>query len=120
MPVDHAGRITSYNVCYTKLLRSLDGSGRQAGSRIAGGSSDTTGSTGQQILSVGKRLSDNATLGYEQSLGTADSLVRLSIALTRDITLIGRAGSDNAVDVFYTLTWGLPPSRRATRAQPAP
>jgi len=99
---------------------SLDGSGRQAGSRIAGGSSDTTGSTGQQILSVGKRLSDNATLGYEQSLGTADSLVRLSIALTRDITLIGRAGSDNAVDVFYTLTWGLPPSRRATRAQPAP
>lgn len=99
---------------------SLDGSGRQAGSRIAGGSSDTTGSTGQQILSVGKRLSDNATLGYEQSLGTADSLVRLSIALTRNITVIGRAGSDNAVDVFYTLTWGLPPSRRAARAQPAP
>ncbi len=94
---------------------SLDGSGRQAGSRIAGGSVDTTTSTGQQIFSIGKRLTETATLGYEQSLGTADSIVRLSVALTRDITLIGRAGSDNAVDVFYTLTWGLPPSRRGRR-----
>ena len=94
----------------------LDGSGgRQAASRIAGSRIDTTAATGQQILSIGKRLSSNATLSYEHSLGSAESIVKLSIALTRQITLIGRAGSDNALDIFYTLTWGRPPVRRAEK-----
>lgn len=97
---------------------SLDGSGRQAGSRIAGTGSDSTSNGSQQILSIGKRLSENVTLGYDQSLGTAESIVRLSIALTREITVVGRAGSDNAVDVVYALTWGLPPSSRRP-ARPA-
>ena len=44
---------------------------RQPSSRVAGSSVDTTGSTGNQILSVGKRLSSNAVLSYEQSLGKA-------------------------------------------------
>jgi translocation and assembly module TamB len=90
----------------------LDDTGRRRlGSRIAGGSGDTSAATGQQILSVGKRLSNNATLSYEQSLGSAESIVKLSIALTRQISLVGRAGSDNAVDIFYTLIWGRPPPR---------
>lgn len=97
----------------------LDGSGsRQPSSRVAGSSIDTTAVTGNQILSIGKRLSSNATLSYEQSLGTAESIVKLSIALTREISLIGRAGSDNALDLFYTLTWGLPPRRERQRAVP--
>jgi translocation and assembly module TamB len=91
----------------------LDDSGsRQPGSRVVAGSIDTASTTGNQILSIGKRLSSSATLSYEQSLGTAESIVKLSIALTREITLIGRAGSDNALDLFYTLTWGLPPTSR--------
>lgn len=94
----------------------LDGSGgRQAASRIVGSRIDTTAATGQQILSIGKRLSTNATLSYEHSLSSAESIVKLSIALTRQITLIGRAGSDNALDVFYTLTWGRPPVRRSAQ-----
>ncbi len=98
----------------------LDGSGgRQAGSRVAGSRIDTTGTTGQQILSIGKRLSSNATLSYEHSLGSAESIVKLSVALTRQISLIGRAGSDNALDIFYTLTWGQP-AQRQPRAQPQP
>lgn len=91
----------------------LDGSGgRQPGSRVVAAGVDTGATTGNQILSIGKRLSSSATLSYEQSLGTAESIVKLSIELTRQITLIGRAGSDNALDVFYTLTWGLPPTSR--------
>ena len=98
----------------------LDDSGsRQPGSRVVASSIDTTATTGNQILSIGKRLSSSATLSYEQSLGTAESIVKLSIALTREITLIGRAGSDNAVDLFYTLTWGRPPGRRTTAPQEA-
>ncbi|HJV93242.1 MAG TPA: hypothetical protein VJ572_07155, partial [Azonexus sp.] len=45
-------------------------------------------------------------LSYEQSLGRAESVVKLTVNLTRQISLIGRAGSDNALDVFYTLAFG--------------
>lgn len=87
-----------------------DSGGRQPSSRVAGGSSvDTAGSTGQQILSVGKRLSSNALLSYEQTLGRAESIVKLTVNLTRQVAIIGRAGSDNALDVFYTLTFGRKP-----------
>ena len=86
-----------------------DSGGRQQVSRVAGGSVDTTGSTGQQIFSVGKRLSSNALLSYEQTLGRAEGIVKLTVNLTRQIAVIGRAGSDNALDVFYTLTFGRPP-----------
>ena len=84
-----------------------DTGGRQPSSRVAGGNSiDTAGTTGQQILSVGKRLSSNALVSYEQTLGRAEGIVKLTVNLTRQIAVIGRAGSDNALDVFYTLSFG--------------
>ncbi|MBL8428279.1 MAG: translocation/assembly module TamB domain-containing protein [Dechloromonas sp.] len=84
-----------------------DTGGRQPSSRVAGGNSiDTAGTTGQQILSVGKRLSSNALLTYEQTLGRAEGIVKLTVNLSRQIAVIGRAGSDNALDVFYTLSFG--------------
>lgn len=84
-----------------------DTGGRQATSRVAGGSSvDTAATTGQQILSVGKRLSSNALLSYEQTLGRAEGIVKLTVNLTRQIAIVGRAGSDNALDLFYTVTFG--------------
>jgi translocation and assembly module TamB len=79
---------------------------RQPSSRVAGSNVDTTGATGNQILSVGKRLSSNALLSYEQSLGRAESIVKLTVNLSRQISVIGRAGSDNALDIFYTLSFG--------------
>ncbi len=85
-----------------------DNNSRSQRSRIAGGSYDTTASTGNQILSVGKRLSSNALLSYEQTLGEAESIVKLTVNLTREISVIGRAGSDNALDIFYTITLGKP------------
>ena len=48
-------------------------------------------------------------LSYEQSLGTAESVIKLTVNLTRQISVIGHAGSDNALDIFYTLTFGQPP-----------
>ncbi|MDE2442223.1 MAG: translocation/assembly module TamB domain-containing protein, partial [Betaproteobacteria bacterium] len=86
-----------------------DTSNRQLVSRVASSNVDTTGSTGQQIFSVGKRLSSNALLSYEQTLGRAESVVKLTVNLSRQIAIIGRAGSDNALDVFYTLTFGRNP-----------
>ncbi len=95
-----------------------DTGGRQATSRVAGGSSvDTAATTGQQILSVGKRLSSNALLSYEQTLGRAEGIVKLTVNLTRQIAVVGRAGSDNALDVFYTITFGRKPAT-ATKVFP--
>ena len=92
----------------------LGGGGRLPASRVAGSSVDTTASTGNQIFSVGKRLSSNALLSYEQSIGRAEGIVKLTVNLSRRLALIGRAGSDNAIDLFYTLTFGQPPRASIT------
>lgn len=60
--------------------------------------SDTLAS---QILTVGKRLSDRAWLGYEQGLTAATGALKFTYALTPRISLVTRAGEDNAVDLFY-------------------
>ena len=82
----------------------------------AASSVDTSATTGSQILSVGKRLSSNAVLSYEQSLGSAENVVKLTVNLSRRLALIGRAGSDNALDLFYTVTFGNPPSSTRQKA----
>ena len=83
-----------------------DNGSRRQSSRIAGGSSDSSGGTSQQIFSVGKRLSANTVLSYEQALGKAESIVKLTVNLSRSIALVGRAGSDNAIDLFWTRRFG--------------
>lgn len=88
------------------------GGGRQPASRVAGSSVDTSSATGNQIFSVGKRLSSNAMLSYEQALGKAESIVKLTVSLNRQISVVGRAGSDNAFDIFYTLSFGKEPRTR--------
>lgn len=80
--------------------------GRLPTSRVAGSSVDSSASTGNQIFSVGKRLSSNALLSYEQVLGKAESVVKLTVTLSRNLSLVGRAGSDNALDFFYTVMFG--------------
>ena len=60
--------------------------------------SDTLSS---QILTVGKRFSDRAWIGYEQGLTAATGALKFTYALTPRISLVTRAGGDNAADVFY-------------------
>ncbi len=86
-----------------------DNGSRAPASRIAGGSTDASAmSNNQQIFSIGKRLSSNVLLSYEQAMGKAESLVKLTWNLSRQVSLIGRAGSDNAIDILYTLSFGKP------------
>lgn len=93
-----------------------DSGNRRASSRIAGSGIDSS-STANQIFSVGKRLSANTLLSYEQAIGKAESIVKLTVALGRNLSLIGRAGSDNALDLFYTLSFGRP-EKPDTSAKP--
>ena len=93
------------------LLGNQSGGVVQQISRVVGGAFDATSTTGNQILSVGKRLSNNALLSYDQALGKAESVVKLTIFLNRQLSLITRAGCDNALDILYTISFGGPSPR---------
>ncbi|MGH8764022.1 MAG: translocation/assembly module TamB domain-containing protein, partial [Nitrosospira sp.] len=56
-----------------------------------------------QIGVVGKRLSERAYISYEQYLTAAAGVTKLTYTLTPKITVVTRAGIDNALDVLYTL-----------------
>ncbi|MFA7318271.1 MAG: translocation/assembly module TamB domain-containing protein [Sulfuricella sp.] len=55
-----------------------------------------------QIVTVGKRLSARAYLSYEQGLTAVAGTTKLTYSLTPRISIVTRAGSDNAIDVLYT------------------
>lgn len=66
----------------------------------------TTGTTGSALSSqigvVGKRISSRAYLSYERGLTTAAAgITKLTYSLTRNITIVSRAGDDNAIDLYY-------------------
>ncbi|MBZ0104145.1 MAG: translocation/assembly module TamB domain-containing protein [Sulfuricella denitrificans] len=55
-----------------------------------------------QIVTVGKRLSARAFLSYEQGLTAVAGTTKLTYTLTPSISIVTRAGYDNAIDVLYT------------------
>lgn len=67
--------------------------------------SPTTGADGtttEAALTVGKRLSSDLYLSYEQSLAGAVSTVSIFYDLSKRLTLRARAGTENAVDLIFT------------------
>jgi translocation and assembly module TamB len=58
-----------------------------------------------QIGSVGKRLSSRAYLSYEHGLTTTTdiSVAKLTYSLTPKIKVVTQAGTDSAIDIFYTI-----------------
>ncbi len=83
------------------------GSSRLPTSRVVNASGfGSSPALNQQIMSVGKRLSSNALIGYEQSLNTTDSVVKLTVNLSRQFSIVGRAGSDSSLDFFWNHSFG--------------
>jgi translocation and assembly module TamB len=74
-------------------------------SSVAGNVRGTASSTAGKFITVGKRLSDNITVSYEQAIAGAASLVQVSYQLTRRLSVMGRAGTENAIDLVYTFTF---------------
>ncbi|WP_374341800.1 translocation/assembly module TamB domain-containing protein [Methyloversatilis sp.] len=68
-------------------------------------SSNNATTVGGQVVSVGKRLSSNALLTYEQGVAGATSVVKLTWNLTRHLALIGSTGTEQAVDVRYVFSF---------------
>jgi translocation and assembly module TamB len=58
-----------------------------------------------QFLTVGKRVTDRLYLTFEQSLGGAESLLRLELSLTQRIALRAQAGETSLLGLFYRYSW---------------
>ena len=58
-----------------------------------------------QVVTLGKRLSAEAFISFEQSLVGAASIVKLSYQLSRRVSVVARGGTDNAVDMYYTFVF---------------
>ncbi|HJV27540.1 MAG TPA: translocation/assembly module TamB domain-containing protein [Aromatoleum sp.] len=85
----------------------LGGVTRTATSRVVGEGTIVSGgeNVSTQVLTVGKRLSSDLMLSFEQSLGGAESLVRLTYQLTRQLSLVARSGTDNSADIYFTISF---------------
>jgi translocation and assembly module TamB len=70
---------------------------------------DTLGLRGaggeNQFVTVGKRIADRLYVAFEQSLGAAQSILKLEFDLTDRILLRAQTGEANAVGVFYRYTF---------------
>jgi translocation and assembly module TamB len=69
---------------------------------FSGSSTSADGTTTGAALTLGKRLSSDLYLSYEQSLAGAMSTVSILYDLSRRLTLRARAGTENAVDLIFT------------------
>ena len=58
-----------------------------------------------EIITIGKRLGDALTVSYEQAVSGSSRIVQLNYQLSSRLSLIARAGTDNAVDLVYTIAF---------------
>jgi len=58
-----------------------------------------------QVIAVGKRLTDRLTLVYEQGLTLATQALRLEYELTRSLTIRAEAGTYGALGIYFRRTF---------------
>jgi translocation and assembly module TamB len=73
--------------------------------RLRSSGMTTTSSAASDFLAVGKRINDDLYLSFEQALSGAEYFVALNYRLTRQLSLIARAGSTNALDLVYSIAF---------------
>ncbi len=61
----------------------------------------TAGLSDQQVVSVGKAVSEKISVGYEQSLTSAANVAKLTWAFSRRWSLIARGGSINGLSLLF-------------------
>jgi translocation and assembly module TamB len=83
----------------SSLLPRSGVAGSLRGDRVGGGT------TYGEIVTIGKRLNEALTVSYEQALAGAAGVVRVSYQLTRRLSLIARAGTENALDLVYSIAF---------------
>ena len=65
-----------------------------------------TGGAQDNVVAVGKRLSDKLYVSYEQSIGTvASNLVKMDYSLSRRWSLRAETGTSSGGGLFYRYSW---------------
>jgi len=64
-----------------------------------------TSTAASQIISIGHRVNDVITVSYEQAVSGASNVVQVSYQLSKRLSLIGRTGSENALDLVFSLSF---------------
>jgi translocation and assembly module TamB len=66
---------------------------------------DGTNTLTSDIVTIGKRLSDDLTLSYEQVVGGSGGIAQLAYRLSRRFSVVARAGTDNALELVYAFSF---------------
>lgn len=69
------------------------------------GSGNGNGGDNSAAFTLGKRLADNLYLSYERSLAGTLNTVSVFYDVSRRFTVRARAGSENAIDLIFTLAY---------------
>jgi translocation and assembly module TamB len=82
----------------------LNSSSRTAASRVVGSGFRINAGpkTESEVVTVGRRINNDLSLSFEQSLGGAESLVKLTYRFSRELSFVARGGTENALDMYYT------------------
>src|SRR5439155_17852472 len=70
--------------------------------RLALDSSKTGALAGQQVVSLGKEISNRLYVGYEQSITGISGVVKLTYELTRHWSVALLGGASTGLDVLYS------------------
>ncbi|BBO99546.1 translocation/assembly module TamB domain-containing protein [Sulfuriferula nivalis] len=63
---------------------------------------DGDGTLDSSMLSLGKRLSDQVYINYQQGLTNTKQLVKMTYELSRRFSIRAQSGAESALDLFYT------------------
>ncbi len=67
--------------------------------------SDSNNNLTADIVTIGKRLSDDLTLSYEQVVGGSGGVAQLAYRLSRRFSVVARAGTENALELVWSLSF---------------
>ncbi|HUL65934.1 MAG TPA: translocation/assembly module TamB domain-containing protein [Burkholderiaceae bacterium] len=63
------------------------------------------GSAASEIITIGKRVNEAFSISYEQALSGAGNVVQFSYQLSRRISLVARAGTENTLDMVFSFAF---------------
>jgi translocation and assembly module TamB len=61
-----------------------------------------TSASGQQLLSLGKTISDRLSLGYKQGLTSTESALELTYLISQHWSVVTRGGRIMGLNIFYS------------------
>jgi len=58
-----------------------------------------------EIITIGKNVNESLSLSYQQALSDASKFLQINYRLTRGLSVVVRGGTDNAIDLVYSIAF---------------